>query len=266
MANVEAIAWSRQVFGEEGPYVRERAPQVLMATHSRYSAHQAALGLETHEAYGLMWLGVPKALADAFRKVAGVQLHRPRWGRYRLPVINGVPLIPWRYAKDSSTDIDSVPFGKPVSSPRRALFKELDLQAELPLGETGLGDEAIAEMSQRERDEVDAYGEVIQQLMAESGLSGVLAYASTPDGVLRCYLGYAELGDDDLLAWRFREEIKLSAIGVGRLALVDGAVSRPAFDSGEPAEPALRPRSPHENAPTGAGERPVIPEKTVEDE
>lgn len=266
MVDVEAAAWSREVFGEVGPYVREKSPQVLLATHNRYSAHQVALGLETHEPYGLMWLGLPKAMVDAFRGLSGIQTYRPPWGRYRLPVINGAPLIPWRYAKDSTTDVDKVPFGRPVSTPRRAMFEQLDLQAELPLGKTGLGDDIIATLSVEERHEFDAYGRDIKQLVTDTGLSAVLAYASTPDGVLRCYLGYAELGDEDMLAWHFREEIKLSTIARVHLTSVAGTTRRPAFDAGEPAVPALRPRSPLENTPTGAGEPHTTAEKTVDDD
>jgi hypothetical protein len=266
MGNVEAAAWSRAVFDEVGPYVQELVPQVLLETHSRYVANQVALDLDTNDPYGLIWLGLPKALIDAFGGVAGVQTYRPPRGRYRLPVINGVPVIPWRYAKDSSTDVDRVPFGHPVSAPRRAMFDELGLQPELPLGDTGLGDEVVARLSSREQQEFDAYGRDIRKLMAETGVSAVLAYASTPDGVHRCHFGYATLGDDDMLVWRFREEIELTAVGRSHLRQEHGAPRRPAFDAGEPATPVLRPRSPLESAPTGAGDPPVTPEKIGEDE
>jgi hypothetical protein len=266
MGNAEALAWSRAVFDEVGPYVRRRLPQILLEIHARYVATQVALDLDSNDAYGLIWLGLPKALVEDFEGVAGVQMHRPRWGRYRLPVINGVPVIPWRYAKDSTTDVDLVPFGRPVSAPRRAMFGDLALQAELPLGEAGLGDEVIAELPVQDRQEVDAYIAGIKELMQSSSVTAVLAYASTPDGVHRCHFGYATLRDDDTLDWQFREEVELSAVGRGGLKLVHGAAQRPTFDSGEPVAPALRPRSPFEGEPTGAGEPPVKPEKTGEDE
>lgn len=156
MTNLEAVAWSRTVLGEVGPYVRLRSPQVLLATHGRYVANQVALDLDTNDPYGLIWLGLPKALVEAFEEVAGVQMHRPKRGRYRLPVINGVPVIPWRYAKDSTTDVDGIPFGQPVSAPRRAMFGDLELQPELPLGETGLGDDVVASLPSRDKQEVEA--------------------------------------------------------------------------------------------------------------
>lgn len=267
MANLEAVAWSRAVLGEVGPYVRQRLPQVLLATHSRYVANQVALDLDTNDPYGLMWLGLPKALVEDFEGIAGVQMHRPKRGRYRLPVINGVPVIPWRYAKDSATDVDCVPFGQPVSAPRRAMFDDLQLHPELPLGETGLGDEVVAKLPSRDRQELEANAVGIKELMRQQdGLSAILAYASTPDGVHRCHFGYATLRDDDSLDWSYREEIELAAVGRGQLRLVQGKPQRPAFDAGMPAMAILRPRSPLEGEPTGAGEPPVTPEKTSEDE
>jgi hypothetical protein len=213
-----------------------------------------------------MWLGVPQALVDEFKDLAGVQLHRPKRANYRLPLINGVPLIPWRYAKDSKTKVDSVPFGHPVSDTRRSLFEEIELQAELPFGEAGLGDALIAELTPRQRLELGSYGQDIKAL-AGGQLVAVLAYASNPDALLRCYVGYAELGAHDLLQWRYREEFELSSIERPVLRGVAGpASSRPTFDAGPLETPTLRPRSPLEAKPTGNGESAPRSEKTGVDE
>ncbi|MDQ3153864.1 MAG: hypothetical protein M3R63_19855 [Actinomycetota bacterium] len=184
MTALEGMAWSRHVLGEDGPYVQSALPRVLVATHNRYVAMQIALDLKNATPYGMMWLGVPKALVDEFAGVAGVQIHRPFRASYQLPVINGVPLIPWRYAKDNKTDIKDVPFGAPVSETRKSVFDKLDLPAELPLGEKELGKTIVAELSPDQRQELDAYGEDIRELAAAHRLVAVVAYASVSKDVV----------------------------------------------------------------------------------
>jgi hypothetical protein len=93
MVNAEALAWSREVLGEPGPYVRETLPGLLTATHSRYVALQQQTGLADASPYGLIWLGMPKAMIAGLSGVAGVQRYRPKRGRYQLPLVNGVPVI-----------------------------------------------------------------------------------------------------------------------------------------------------------------------------
>lgn len=264
MSKSQGIAWSREVLGEVGPHIRSTAPQVLAATHSLYAAYQDALDLGSAEPYGLMWKGVPKALVDEFSGIAGIQVHRPRYGRVQLPVINGVPLIPWRYAKDTTTDIDRTPFGHPVSRSRKSLFTQLELLPELPLGEHGLGETLLAGLSTEQRREVDEYGANIRTLATEHRYVAVLAYASNPAALLRCCLGYAQLGNDDLLDWAYREELTLIPSDRPVVAqVVLAADPRPAFDDGIPATPVLRPRSPLAPAPTPVP--PMTPGETGSD-
>lgn len=260
MVGIEGISWSLETFGEVGPHIHAMAPRVLAATHSLYAANQVALGLSSADPYGLMWLGVPKALVDEFKDIAGVQRHRPRYGRYHVPVINGVPLVPWRYAKDRVTDIDVTPFGHPLTQSKKSLFERPDLRLELPLGEHGFGEALLAELSPEQRQDVNQFSESIRALVREYPRVAVLAYASNPEALLRCFLGYASLGENGLLDWTFREE--LEAVPTGRpsplVALTPDA--RPAFDDGVPETPVLRPRSPWAPAPTP--EPPATPGKS----
>lgn len=255
MTDAEGVAWSGNVMGQGGPYVRQRAPRVLLAVHSRYVAHQVAMDLDSNDPYGLIWLGLPKALVEDLEGMEGVQFVRPRGGRYRVPVINGVPLVPWRYAKDSSTDIDTVSFGQPVSKPRRALFGNLPVQLEFAMGDATMEEDGVAPLLPRARQEAEQFAAAIRELMEQGRLVAILAYASTPDGIHRCYLGYATLQEDDTLNWKFREEIEIATVRRSGLRMVQEPSGRPAFDEGEPAKPPLRKRSPLEAAPTGAGEQ-----------
>jgi hypothetical protein len=206
---------------------------------------------------------MPSALVEEFEGVPGVQIRRTKRGRYRLPVINGVPLIPWRYAKDRATDIDRVPFGQPVSASKKSWFQPIASQLELALGEESMADAALNGLTSKQRQDLDAYGEAIKELAADRQLVAVLAFASNPDALLRCYFGYAELGANDLLAWSYREEFELPSVE-RKTRPVSRSDAHNAFDSGQPQKPVLRPRSPLEAAPTG--ETAVTQEKTATDD
>jgi len=241
MTNLEGLAWSQQVMGEAGPHIRAEVLRILMATHDTVAAQHTALDLGSGDAYGLMWLKVPRELVKAFAGVAGVRLLRPKGARYQLPVINGVPLVPWRYAKDRTTNIDDVQFG--VSDARRSLFKPADAPPlELEVGEAGLGDAVIDELPAERRRQLAAYLEAIRDLAADGRRIAVLAYASTPDALLRSYLGYADLGPDDRLVWAFREELQVPTTTA--VAPVHDTIPAPrdSFDSGPIGQPVLRPR------------------------
>ncbi|GAB3852162.1 hypothetical protein ACFPIJ_54015 [Dactylosporangium cerinum] len=264
MVDAEALAWSREVLGEPGPYVRETLPNLLVATHGRYVAYQQQSGLADASPYGLIWLGMPKAVVDGLSGVAGVQRHRPKRGRYFLPVVSGVPIIPWRYARDGKTDLKTVPFGKPVSDTRRSLFEPPSLPAELPLGEIGLGDAVIAELPEEQQQQFNEYGADIRALATTGGLVAVLAFASNPDALLNAHFGYARLGPGDLLDWAYCEPIELSSVDTAFVRDTTTRDDGPTFDSGPLERPKLRPRSPLESGSPGDDSTPPGPTGTHE--
>jgi hypothetical protein len=239
MTDLEGLAWSQRVMGEAGPHIRAEASNILMATHNTVANLHVSIDLGRDDAYGLMWIKVPRALVMAFAGVGGVQPLHPKGAGYRVPVINGVPLVPWRYGKDRATNVDDVPFG--VSDVRRSLFEPVG-QLGLEVGEAGLGDVIVNQLSAEERRRLCAHLDAIRGLAADGQRIAVLAYASNPDALLRIYLGYADLGSDDRLFWAFREELPVptTATVPGVPAVVP--IQRPAFDSGPVGEPVLRPR------------------------
>jgi hypothetical protein len=262
MVNAEALAWARKIMGEPGPFVREALPGLLAATHSRYVALQQQSGLADASPYGLIWLGMPKALMDTFGNVA--RPYRPKRGRYHLPLVKGVPVIPWRYARDGKTDLKAVPFGQPVTDSRKSLFEPPTLPPELPFGEVGLADTILEELTVEQRQQVDSYSADIRALAANERLVAVLAFASNPEALLNAYFGYATLGSDALLKWSYCEELDLTSPGTGMLRDASMLSDRPTFHSGPLEEPKLRVRSPLENGPAGDNTPPPSPTGTHE--
>ncbi|SES39994.1 hypothetical protein [Lentzea albida] len=263
MEDLAGVAWARRMFGTEGPHVRDCLPRVLAETHSQYSTLQVSTGLPSADPYGLIWLGMPNALVEGLFGIAGVRAYRPRRARYRIPVINSVPLIPWRFAKDKTTDIDQVPFGRPVSASKQSLFTTVQTPLELDLGESGLGDSVVNRLSQQERQELDRHSEQIAKLATEQ-LVGVLAYSSNPEALLSSYFGFATLRANGLLSWAFRESLELVPVRRGPMRPATTVDGRLAFDAGKPASPLLRPRVALDDAPSS--EPPVRPHNTATDE
>lgn len=263
MEDLAGVAWARKLFGDEGPHVRDCLPRVLAETHSHYSTLQISTGLPSADPYGLIWLGMPNALLEELHGIAGVQPYRPRRARYRIPVINSVPLIPWRFAKDKTTDIDQVPFGRPVSASKQSLFTSIQTPLELDLGESGLGDAVLDRLSPQEHQELDRYSAEIAAL-ATAQLVGVVAYASNPEALLSSYFGFATLRANGLLNWSFRESLELVPVQRRSMRPATTVDGRPAFDAGMPASPFLRPRVALDDAPSS--EPPVKPHNTATDE
>ncbi len=111
---------------------------------------------------------------------------------------------------------------------------------------------------------MDDYGENIRKLAAAHRLVAVLAYASNPEALHHCYLGYAELGEDNMLKWKYREKLDLSSAGIPAQPTVASMNPRLAFHAGPLEAHVLRPRSPLEGPPTSEPTPP--PEKTDADE
>ncbi|WP_367127459.1 hypothetical protein [Saccharothrix sp. HUAS TT1] len=244
------MAWARAVLGVEGPYFRSVIPAVLAKAHDEHAATQLSSGLTQSVHYGAMWLGVPNALVAGFSGVAGVRPHRIVGGQYDLPVVEGVPVIPWRYARNSRTRIDWVRFGRPRSRYAGALFEHVDVPLELDFGERGFGDEVVGRLPSAARRELASHEAAITVPNADGGIAAVVAYASIPEALLRCHLGYAELKPDGFLRWHFREEFRLDHARLDHARLAAPARDRGmAFDTGEPEDLPLRHRTRRESAP-----------------
>ena len=241
--SVEALARAHSVFGPAGPDVRVTVPRVLIEAHDLVVAHHVGLDLSSEDAYGLIWLKLPQLLVDELVGVAGARIVRPRRSRIQYAVINGVPVVAWRYGKRVDSTIDQAVYG--VSAARRSLFEEHDTEPELDLdwGQDER-DEVVSGLSDTERAEIAAHCAAIRSMSADGQLVAVLAFASSPAGVHCVYFGYADLAENGCLHWRFREKIdpidQVSHTQVPTPRSTTEAAET--FASGPVATPILRPR------------------------
>lgn len=236
-------ARAQSVFGPVGSDVRVTAPRVLIEAHELVATHHVGLDLASEDAYGLIWLKLPQLLVDELARVAGARIVRPRKSRIQYAVINGVPVVAWRYGKRVDSNIDQAVYG--VSAARRSLFREADTEPELELeldwSHQQPGGDALSGLSDEDRAEIAAHCAAIRSMSADGHLVAVLAYASSPAGVHRVYFGYADLAENGCLHWLFRE--KIDAVDqVSRTRVPTPRSTTETFASGPVAAPILRPR------------------------
>jgi hypothetical protein len=271
--NGDGLAWARDRFGPSGPRVRELVPRMLRRCQMLMSGGQTFTELDAATVYGQMWLRVHQEFAEVLvQEIPGARRIRPYRANYRIAVVGSVPIFPWRYAKDLTTNLDAARLGDPTSDTRQAVFQGLpaaqpELTYEWSEPTRRRGDPAGSDIGQSVAAEetVADLRAGLQDVIAEHGPVVVVAYASNPTALHRIVWGDAALRSDDTLAWGFREDLALStADDAGEYPLTTPAAAStdplrmmPAsgrrFDSGPVDEPALRPRSPIRGAPPADG-------------
>jgi hypothetical protein len=96
----ETSGLAAYLFGESGNQIRDDVVASIIEGEQAAAQAQMASGLTTGDAYGAIWLTVPKALESRLGLGHGAELRRPWRGRYRLPVIGGYAILALRLAKD----------------------------------------------------------------------------------------------------------------------------------------------------------------------
>ena len=62
--------------------------------------------IKSQSVYGQIWRSVHDEIEERFGSLAAAQLYRPKNAPYRVLVVNGTALFPWRYAHDARTELD----------------------------------------------------------------------------------------------------------------------------------------------------------------
>ena len=101
--------WALETFGTYGPRIREQVAEMVKAEHVASLDAQEASGHRSRSVYGEFWRGLLEKF-EAFGELPGAAMVRPGEAPYRLPVVNGVVIFPWRYAKSRETDFNATRF------------------------------------------------------------------------------------------------------------------------------------------------------------
>jgi hypothetical protein len=246
--------WANERFGGFAPALMTAIPLALQAAHLRALAAYRGLGLESRDAYGLLWHVQHEELVKHVLAVADARILNPVGARYDLLMIGeqNIILYPWKFADDAYSPLTAAKMR--LSEVRRnllALTIEQSDDGQMTIEQATLTEEELAEDDDEARRTL--------QEMISAGRMVLIAYASNPHaGLLRLPWGDAsQASKDGRLNWSYLEDIPFPGIAQGNEDS-GGAPLRPVgpttpptpasggarFDRGPLEEPALGLRPP----------------------
>ncbi len=189
-----------ETFGAHGPEIRDKVPQLAREEHEAMADAQDASGHRDVAVYGQFWRGMLERF-EQFGTLPGAALVRPGQAPYKVPVINHVALMAWRYGAGSDKGALDKRF---FTSEARVRLTNLDpgaVQEELNLGiPKGLsGEEASLAITAEQ---------VLREQMVRKLV--VVTIGSAPSGLYDITWGQVAAGADQHLTWAGFNESLLS--------------------------------------------------------
>lgn len=223
--------WAIETFGEYGVHIRGRVAELVRAQHAAMVSAQEVSGHRGQGVYGLFWRGILEQF-EAFDNLPHATLIRPGKASYRIPVINGVALFPWRWGRGRGDELASATFA--TSDARLAMFEldDVPIQGKLDVAvlETNLTDE--------EKELAETVEAAINNDSVTTNRVVVVAISSSPMGLHAVSWGEARLTKAGRLEWSFTED--LAEVPASGPVPVDG---RRTFTTGEVPKKELRHQS-----------------------
>lgn len=205
--------WARSLFGADGPVLRGLLPQMIFVAHNQMATSQTASGLRSHEAYGGMWKRVHQEFATELppRFPGRAKTIKPKGAGYEIVKFQGVPLFPWRYARDVRHEPTTVRLGNPPSDARKSIMAGAIFDDQMSIFEDGYFE------TDEERADVDmtATEGIVQDLYREYCKVVIIPYASNPSGLLRLHWGTGQLNLDGTIAFEHLEDLPFPGDGGG---------------------------------------------------
>lgn len=227
--------WAIETFGAQGVAIRERIPVLVREEHMASADAQDASGHRSQSVYGQFWRGILERFEE-FGRASGNSLIRPGQAPYKIPVINGVALFPWRYGTGRDWDVDSGRFT--TSDARVAMF---DIKPGPVQGELGLG-LPRPELTPEEQELADTVEKAISDSLVTARKLVVVAISSSALALHDLQWGEAGLTADGYLRWGFNEG--LLTVQATLTAVADSAST---FTTGEPPTKTIRRQEGDEN-------------------
>lgn len=193
--------WALEIFGAYGPRIREEIPQLVTAEHEASSDAQDASGHRSKGVYGEYWRGILERF-ERFGDLPGAALVRPGRAPYRVPVVNGVALFPWRPGSNFDAGLASTPFGTSDSRIALSRIQPPPVQGvlDIDLPDTGLTEE--------ERKFLDTCRTITEDPEVTSGRLVLVAIGSSMSGLSSLRWGEVVLTPNKCLDWiGFRESL-----------------------------------------------------------
>lgn len=205
--------WALETFGAYGPQTRERIAKLVRDEHEASLDAQEASGHRSQGVYGEFWRGILEKF-ESLGRLPGATLVRPGDAPYKIPVINGVALFPWRYAKNREAELATVPFN---TSEARMAITRLRPPAVQEAFDLGLPDDGL---SAEERELLVAFQSTTRDPAVTSGRLVLVAISSSVRGLFSVEWGNVQLGQDGFVEWDGFHESLLSMPPTKSVAVV----------------------------------------------
>ncbi|VBA53006.1 hypothetical protein LAUMK191_02637 [Mycobacterium attenuatum] len=111
-----------ELFGADGPLIRDQIPDLFANLHARMADAQEVSGQISRGVYGQIWRGAFEELQKAFGHLQGATMFAPQGANYRVVMVNGVAIFAWRYSLGHASSADTARFA--TSGARLALFEQ----------------------------------------------------------------------------------------------------------------------------------------------
>lgn len=184
--------WALETFGTYGPHIREQIAEMVKAEHEASLDAQEASGHRSRSVYGEFWRGLLEKF-EAFGELPGATLVRPGEAPYQLPVVNGVVLFPWRYAKSRESEFVTTRFATSDARVAVGVLRPPSRQAVLDLD---LPDPGLDEEERRLLAALHADDPVIS-----SSRLVLVAVSSSVSGLFSVEWGEAKLNAAGFIEW-----------------------------------------------------------------
>ncbi|MDD4866606.1 MAG: hypothetical protein PHQ28_05600 [Mycobacterium sp.] len=204
---------SLELFGADGPLIRDQIPGLFASLHARMADAQEVSGQISRGVYGQIWRGAFEELQKAFGRLQGAAMFTPEGANYRVVIVNGVAIFAWRYSLDHASSADTARFA--TSGARVALLEqtrpELPQELDLEIERSHLTEEDVEFLNSRAAN--------LAQVLADAKSTVVIAYASSVDGLHSLEWGLvSHIDKEGYLRWGdFHEKLD---IGEGQLVVV----------------------------------------------
>jgi hypothetical protein len=240
MSETKSRAWRIERFGADGPKLFEKIPALLQECHDGMAGAQQTAPVKALVVYGGMSRSVHEQFAEQIGLLPTAQLYHPKGAYYRLPVINGTALFPWRYAHDAVTGPKEASFGPKVSATRKEILTgDFNVDAMLPFDD----DAPLPEVAEEEAADIERYREQFREAAATHPLVTV-GYASNPAALLNIFLADVKgLRADGTLELGYLEWLEVRPTTSPEQSRKSVENDRPNFASGPLRVPVISARS-----------------------
>ncbi|MFC9688304.1 hypothetical protein ACFTSF_07155 [Kribbella sp. NPDC056951] len=216
--------WALESLGMYGPMIRDQIAQLVQDEHESSLDAQEASGHRSRSVYGEFWRGILERF-EQFGNLPGATMARPGGAPYKIPVVNGVAVYPWRYAKSRETELSNTPFATSTARMKAASLRPEGVQEALvPL------DLPDPQLTDEEQALVDGFTALTEDPLVSSSRMVLVAISSSVNGLFAVQWGEVQLTADGYVDWIGHHE---SLLDLQPTLPVSTSPTR-TFTSGEP--------------------------------